>query len=77
MRKGDFTVRLPTDRTGVAGEIAEVFNDIVELNQRTAKELRRISRVVGRDGRIGQRATIARPAGWAGYIDAVNASSPT
>ena len=25
-RKGDFSVRLPTDQTGIAGEIAEAFN---------------------------------------------------
>ena len=74
VRKGDFTVRLPSDRTGIAGEIAEAFNDIVELNDRTAAELRRIAGVVGRDGRIAQRASISSASGgWAGYIDAVNA----
>src|SRR5438067_154738 len=73
VRKGDFTVRLPRDRTGLAGELAEAFNDIVELNQQTAAELRRVMTVVGRDGRIGQRATIPQASGgWAGYIDAVN-----
>ena len=30
VRKGDFSVRLPSDRTGIAGEIAEAFNDIVD-----------------------------------------------
>src|SRR5215208_474746 len=72
VRKGDFSVRLPSDRTGMAGEIAEAFNDIVEQNARTAAELRRIAGVVGRDGRIGQRASIGPASGgWAGYIDAV------
>ena len=74
VRKGDFTVRLPNDQTGIAGEIAEAFNDIVEQNARTAAELRRIAGVVGRDGRIGQRASVGPVGGgWAGYIDAVNA----
>ncbi|HZO27016.1 MAG TPA: HAMP domain-containing protein, partial [Chloroflexota bacterium] len=74
VRKGDFSVRLPSDRTGLAGEIAEAFNDIVDQNARTAAELRRIANVVGRDGRIGQRASIGPVSGgWAGYIDAVNA----
>src|SRR5688500_11821450 len=74
VRKGDFTVRLPSDQTGPAGEIAEAFNDIVEQNARTAAELRRIAGVVGRDGRIGQRASVGPVSGgWAGYIDAVNA----
>ena len=39
VRKGDFSVRLPRNRIGLAGELAEAFNDVVELNQRTAKEL--------------------------------------
>ena len=73
VRKGDFGVRLPLDQTGIAGEIAEAFNDIVELNERTAAELRRISGVAGRDGRIGQRASVsAAVGGWAGYIECVN-----
>ena len=67
VRKGDFSVRLPSDRTGIAGDIAEAFNDIVDLNERTANELRRMTTVVGRDGRIGQRASIgAVTGGWAG-----------
>ena len=73
VRKGDFSVRLPLDLEGIAGEIAEAFNDVVELNQRTAKELQRMSRVVGRDGRIGQRATLGEVSGaWAGYVEHVN-----
>jgi len=73
VRKGDFTVRLPLDQDGIAGEIAEAFNDLVELNQRTARELNRISRVVGRDGRIGQRASLGEVSGaWAGYVEHVN-----
>ena len=73
IRKGDFSVRLPLDQEGIAGEIAEALNDVVELNQRTAKELQRISRVVGRDGRIGQRASLGEVSGaWAGYVEHVN-----
>src|SRR5687768_17460569 len=73
VRRGDFSVRLPLDRTGLAGEIAEAFNDIVELNQRSSKEMRRISTVVGRDGRIGQRASLGEVGGsWAGMVDSIN-----
>ena len=58
LRRGDFTDRLPLDLTGIAGDIAEAFNDVVELNQRMAKEMARIESVVGRDGRITQRAAL-------------------
>src|SRR5436190_1308849 len=72
LRRGDFRVRLPEGETGVSGSIAEAFNDIVELNRRTAEELRRVGRAVGRDGRIGHRASIAPAGGWARSEQAVN-----
>ena len=31
-RDGDFSVRLPVDQTGIAGKIADVLNDIFQLN---------------------------------------------
>ncbi|MGI9105202.1 MAG: HAMP domain-containing protein, partial [Pyrinomonadaceae bacterium] len=72
-KKGDLTVRLPTDWTGEAGKIADTLNDIMELNDQTAKELERISRVVGRDGKITQRANVpTATGGWKGVIDSVN-----
>ena len=39
LRKGDFSVRLPVEWTGVAGKVADTFNEVVELNERMAKEL--------------------------------------
>ena len=60
LKKGDFSVRLPLDWTGVAGKVADTFNDVVELNERMANELERISRVVGKEGKINQRASLGR-----------------
>lgn len=73
MRKGDFSIRLPMDQTGIAGEIAEAFNDIVETNERIAKEVARISAVIGRDGQINQRANLGGVTGsWASCVESVN-----
>ena len=73
VRKGDFSVRMPEDQTGSAGEIAEVLNDVIDLNDRMAKEFERVSRAVGRDGRINQRASIGAAAGsWEVCLDSVN-----
>src|SRR5258708_4350024 len=58
LKKGDFSVRLPVDWTGRAGKIADTFNDVVELNQKMAQELERLSREVGQEGKITQRADI-------------------
>src|SRR5690349_3227371 len=33
LRRGDFSVRLGETREGIGSRVAEVFNDVVELNQ--------------------------------------------
>src|SRR4030081_973764 len=38
VRAGDFGVRLPLDWIGLPGNIAEAFNEVVELNQRLARQ---------------------------------------
>ena len=59
-RKGDFSVRLPIGLTGIDGEIAEAFNDVVELNERMTKEFERLGDMVGKEGKISHRAQAAR-----------------
>jgi len=46
-KKGDFSVRLPVNQVGLAGKIADVLNDVFELNENMANELARISTAVG------------------------------
>ncbi len=73
LKKGDFTVRLPMNWTGLSGKVADTFNDVVELNQRMARELDRLSRVVGKEGRIAQRASLGDVSGsWSDAISSVN-----
>src|SRR4051812_45179170 len=57
-KRGDFSVRLPDDWTGVAGKIAVTFNEVIDKNERLTNELERIGRVVGKEGRITQRASL-------------------
>src|SRR5260370_10550055 len=57
-KRGDFSARLPDDWTGVAGKIADTFNDVITTNQRMTRELERIGRVGGKEGRITQRASL-------------------
>jgi HAMP domain-containing protein/signal transduction histidine kinase/DNA-binding response OmpR family regulator len=73
LKKGDFSARLPLEWTGVAGKVADTFNEVIELNQRMALELERLSRVVGKEGKIAQRATLGDVSGsWASSIRYVN-----
>src|SRR3954447_10643230 len=55
MRTGDFSVRMPDDRVGLEGKIADTFNEIVAANQRMAQQLERVGQVVGREGKTRQR----------------------
>src|SRR5690349_7328520 len=58
LRDGDFAVRLPSDLTGVDGKIADVFNDIATVSERRARETARVSRVVGKEGKLKQRMNV-------------------
>ena len=72
-KRGDFSARLPDDWTGLAGKIADTFNDVIAINQRMTKELERIGRVVGKEGRITQRASLGDVSdSWADAIGSVN-----
>ena len=73
LKKGDFTMRLPLDLTGIDGQIAEVFNDIVEMNESIASEFARVCKTIGKEGQINQRLRVAGVVGaWAGEMDSVN-----
>src|SRR5206468_6805019 len=72
-KRGDFSARLPEDWVGVPGKIADTFNSVIETNQRMARELERIGRVVGKEGRITQRASIGEVTNcWADAIASTN-----
>ena len=72
-KRGDFSARLPEDWTGVPGKIADTFNAGIEANQRMTRELERIGRVVGKEGRIAQRASIGEVTNsWSDAIGSIN-----
>jgi HAMP domain-containing protein len=73
-KRGDFTARLPVDLEGIDGKIADAFNECITLNERMADELERLSRVVGKEGKISQRASVGTVTGsWRLEIASINA----
>ncbi len=73
LKRGDFTVRLPLDWTGVGGKIADTFNEVMDLNERTYQELARMKRVVGKEGKLFQRASLGDAKGcWGETITSLN-----
>ena len=74
VKHGDFSTRLPLEWVGLNGKIADAFNDVMELNERLAKESERASKVVGKEGKIGHRMNLGRVEGaWAAQSECLNA----
>lgn len=73
LKRGRRGVRLPLDWTGVWGKVADAFNEVVELNEHMAGELSRLSRVVGKDGKLAQRLSVGKVDGfWEESVESVN-----
>ena len=73
VRDGDFSVRLPSDQTGISGKVADTFNEIVASSQRMAREIERAGQMVGKDGKTRHRVTIDRRSGsWGAMESSLN-----
>ncbi|MCM3884085.1 HAMP domain-containing protein, partial [Frankia sp. R82] len=74
--KGDFSTRLSTQESaqgGVAGEVLRRFDELAALQERHARELARVSKVIRRDGRLTLRMEdLGSPGGWSDMTQAVN-----
>ncbi|MBS3647540.1 HAMP domain-containing protein [Pseudaminobacter sp. 19-2017] len=72
-RRGDFSVRIANEFDGIDGEIADTFNEIVEINEELSREFDRLCKVVGKEGRISERARVRNATGaWSSSIRSVN-----
>ncbi|MGH9003288.1 MAG: HAMP domain-containing protein, partial [Acidimicrobiia bacterium] len=70
---GEPGVRLSTRKGGLAGDVAKAFNDLVSLHNRLNREMVRVSKAIGRDGRTTERVDIGPVTGtWVTRVDAVN-----
>ncbi|MGA9986123.1 MAG: HAMP domain-containing protein, partial [Acidobacteriaceae bacterium] len=73
MKDGDFSVRLPGSWTGLAGKIADHFNEIVSANEQMARELKRVGQHVGKEGKTRERIRVPRHRGaWDEMETSVN-----
>ena len=73
VRRGRFDVRL-SRRDGPAGEVVDQFNEMAAMAERHNRDLLRVSRVVGREGRMSDRLDEESYDGaWATGAQAVNA----
>ncbi|MFV2119334.1 HAMP domain-containing protein, partial [Streptomyces sp. Act-28] len=74
VRDGDFGTRLPEGSDGLLGEIATVFNGMVDQLALFTSEVTRVAREVGTEGTLGGQAVVPGVSGtWADLTDSVNA----
>ena len=70
VRVGDFSVRLPHNQIGLAGKIADTFNEIVAANERMAEQLEQVGEIVGREGKTRKRVKLGLTHGAWGEMEA-------
>jgi signal transduction histidine kinase/CheY-like chemotaxis protein/HAMP domain-containing protein len=72
-KKGDFSARMPIDRTGVAGKIADTLNDIIEADSNFSDELTKTVKAVGEEGKVAYRISNNGATGkWLTQIESIN-----
>jgi signal transduction histidine kinase/HAMP domain-containing protein/ActR/RegA family two-component response regulator len=73
VKHGDFTARMPVHWTGLGGKIADQLNDVIGANEALGTELERVSRVVGKEGKLSERVSFkGTDQVWGGCIESVN-----
>ena len=64
---------MPAHWTGIGGKIADQLNDIIGANEALGTELQRVSRVVGKEGKLSQRVSFkGTDQVWGDCIESVN-----
>ncbi|MGW7369668.1 HAMP domain-containing protein, partial [Streptomyces sp. NPDC054841] len=73
VRDGDFSARLPDDAVGIMGEIAGVYNGMVDQLSLVTSEVTRVATEVGGEGRLGGHARVKGVGGvWQELTTGVN-----
>jgi HAMP domain-containing protein/signal transduction histidine kinase/CheY-like chemotaxis protein len=71
--RGDFSVRLPARRKNAIGRLESAYNELASRNAALEAELVRIGQIIGREGRMTERARLHDANGaWSTAIGSVN-----
>jgi hypothetical protein len=73
VKNGNFSARMPLDWTGVPGKIADALNEVIAANETLEVALSKVSRVVGKEGKLSRRVVLGgSDGGWSVSIESVN-----
>jgi HAMP domain-containing protein len=71
--RGEVGVRLDTRKRGVVGQLGKAFNNLAQTRERTTDEMVRVATVIGREGRLTDRADTRGAKGtWKVSLESVN-----
>jgi HAMP domain-containing protein len=72
-RDGNFQLRLPASGSGITADLHRAFNELAERREAFSKEVARVGRAIGREGRLTERAHAPALVGhWADTTNAMN-----
>lgn len=72
-KKGDFSYRMPFDQTGIAGKVADTFNEIMEMQENLVNEINSVAKVVGKEGKLTRRFSHKNTGGsWQQSVESLN-----
>ena len=72
--RGESVPRLDARKRGIVGQLHKAFNDKTDSREGTLSEIVRVATVIGREGRLTDRANLAKSQGvWRESLVAVNA----
>src|SRR5262249_21124717 len=72
--RGDRGVRVSARGRGMTARLARAFNELAQTREGTTDELVRVATVIGREGRLTERAEVRGAEGvWKEQVDSVNA----
>ncbi|MCC3371648.1 HAMP domain-containing protein [Cohnella sp. REN36] len=72
-KKGDFSYRMPYHLTGLAGKVADTFNEVLEMQESLLQEAQAVARVVGKEGKHTRRFVHKNSGGdWETVVESLN-----
>jgi HAMP domain-containing protein len=72
-RDGDFRLRLSVRGKGMSAELNRAFNELADRREALSKEIGRVGRVIGREGRMTERASTSGSNGaWLETVTSLN-----
>ena len=73
VKNGNFKVRMPINKMGIAGKICDTLNDIISMNENMMQEFTRAGNTIGKQGKLTQRIEVPVAKGsWSTGVESLN-----